>query len=949
MKKKIFICVFLYFNFFHALLGQCPPKDSLQKEKMAARVNAIHSRPERLAVLLEYINHVMKCYPQGDSTYAWLLLSIGWEYADDRNFSEAANYFVQSIQVSQSFTKDLLTESKLINQYYWLSTFYDSLDNIAAKRRAIDSCIIISERLNETRNASFLRCILNRAQYFYDIGEYKFCINDAEIGEKEAREYLKIVKEPTDLMLGEWIVLNSFHWHINALLQLKKFSEASILLSTKAEEYKQKGPKSYLGLTYSQLADIDVQSGNYQQALTYFIHALKIYNENKNYFNCKQTLNNIGEKIYFKHFRDYNKALECFKKAMKFKDNSGQFIREDSIESLNIYGRIANVYIRKRMFDSAFFYFQKAFNQIRNGTTITNVLFSSPGEFIRYKKIEYLSDFLINYGDAYRKKYETTKDLGDLETCIDVYEKVDKFFARINISQFEQDSKLKWRQDSRRLYESAIEACYLLKNTEKAFYFFERSRATLLNIQLNEQNWLGRADVSKVDKIKQKITVLQNSITSLPEASKRKNKLKDSLMTANDEFYGLQQMIKEHYPLYYENIDTSVITIADVRSRLLKDRNVVIEMFSGDAFIYTLIITQDKVFVDRIDKNDFEETINSYTSYISNYELLNKSYVSFRKTAYHLYELIFKNKSLPDGRIIVSLDGYYFPFESLISDNNTPAPVYFISAHAISYTYSVRYLFNDFGSSHKIPGGNFFGLAPVRYSPGFQLAELSGSDVSLKKIQSSMNGSNILVSREASRSKFLQQFPGYEIIQLYTHASDSSDRKEPVIYFSDSALYVSEISSANRPATQLIVLSACETGSGRLYQGEGVFSFNRAFAALGIPSSVTNLWTINNKSTYAITELFYKNIAGGLPLDVALQKAKLEYMNTKKGDSQLPYYWAAAVLVGKSEPIPLKKSFQWTWLFVGISLAGGGYTVWRIVRSYKRKAIPVPDTTETAS
>jgi CHAT domain-containing protein len=59
-----------------------------------------------------------------------------------------------------------------------------------------------------------------------------------------------------------------------------------------------------------------------------------------------------------------------------------------------------------------------------------------------------------------------------------------------------------------------------------------------------------------------------------------------------------------------------------------------------------------------------------------------------------------------------------------------------------------------------------------------------------------------------------------------------------------------------------------------LYHGEGIFSFKSGFAALGIPSSVTNLWSVDDKSTYKITELFYKYLAKGLPLDIALQNAK---------------------------------------------------------------------------
>ena len=58
------------------------------------------------------------------------------------------------------------------------------------------------------------------------------------------------------------------------------------------------------------------------------------------------------------------------------------------------------------------------------------------------------------------------------------------------------ESKLFWRSDSRRLYENAIEACYLQNNLDDAFYFFEKSRAVLLQDQLNEQHWSGQNKIS---------------------------------------------------------------------------------------------------------------------------------------------------------------------------------------------------------------------------------------------------------------------------------------------------------------------------------------------------------------------------------------------------------------------------------------------------------------------
>jgi len=299
---------------------------------------------------------------------------------------------------------------------------------------------------------------------------------------------------------------------------------------------------------------------------------------------------------------------------------------------------------------------------------------------------------------------------------------------------------------------------------------------------------------------------------------------------------------------------------------------------------------------------------------------MNKDYRGFMTTSNHLYNLIFQQSSLSEERIIISPDGQYFPFESLVT-NNSDQPSWLLNNHSISYTYSVRFLMNDFNSASSGRSRNFMGIAPVNYPSSFFLPSLPGSDYSLHRISSYFGNALNLSTSNASRNNFLEQFSKYRVIQLYTHASDSSSNNEPVIYFADSALYLSELINEAIPLTRLIVLSACETGKGVNYQGEGVFSFNRGFAAMGIPAAVTNLWSVDNESTYVLTELFYKWLAKSLPTDVALQKAKLEFIQTSSKEKSLPFYWAAPVLVGKAEIIELNNPYPWKWIAGGVLIA----------------------------
>ena len=246
-------------------------------------------------------------------------------------------------------------------------------------------------------------------------------------------------------------------------------------------------------------------------------------------------------------------------------------------------------------------------------------------------------------------------------------------------------------------------------------------------------------------------------------------------------------------------------------------------------------------------------------------DLLNRNYSGFIQVAHNLYRLLFQNNSLPTGRIIISPDGRYFPFEALVTSSVDQPVSYFLNEHAVSYTYSARYLLNQFATDSTFVSRNFLGIAPVHYAANKQLASLTGSDQSLKYIRSYFSDADNLIALQASKNNFMNYFSKYRIIQLYTHASDTSSNGEPVIYFADSALYLSDLINEHKPVTRLIVLSACETGLGREYKGEGVFSFNRGFAALGIPTAITNLWSVDDKATYKLTELFYKYLSEGLP------------------------------------------------------------------------------------
>ena len=105
--------------------------------------------------------------------------------------------------------------------------------------------------------------------------------------------------------------------------------------------------------------------------------------------------------------------------------------------------------------------------------------------------------------------------------------------------------------------------------------------------------------------------------------------------------------------------------------------------------------------------------------------------------------------------------------------------------------------------------------------------------------------------------------------------------------------------------TQLVILSACETGNGQMINGEGIISLSRAFFYSGCRSVMTTLWKAEDVSVTFITKHMHEYLKKGYPKDEALQLAKLDYLKSSDIDSRYktPAYWAPLVLTGDFNPV----------------------------------------------
>lgn len=116
-----------------------------------------------------------------------------------------------------------------------------------------------------------------------------------------------------------------------------------------------------------------------------------------------------------------------------------------------------------------------------------------------------------------------------------------------------------------------------------------------------------------------------------------------------------------------------------------------------------------------------------------------------------------------------------------------------------------------------------------------------------------------------------------------------------------------ELVGLNLWGTQLVVLSACDTGRGDVKLGQGVYGLRRAFIAAGAETVVTSLWKVNDETTRELMEAYYVNLMAGQGRATALRGA----MQALRRTQPHPHYWAPFITLGQDTPLRMLPASQW--------------------------------------
>jgi CHAT domain-containing protein len=172
--------------------------------------------------------------------------------------------------------------------------------------------------------------------------------------------------------------------------------------------------------------------------------------------------------------------------------------------------------------------------------------------------------------------------------------------------------------------------------------------------------------------------------------------------------------------------------------------------------------------------------------------------------------------------------------------------------------------------------------------------------------------SKTFLGSTATESNFMKRYQDFDILHLAMHAiiNDSLPMFSKLAFSpeadstsaSDGWLTTSEIYNLQLNS-RLSVLSACNTGSGTLLDGEGVISLARGFLYAGCPSFVMTLWEVEDRSGAEIMGEFYRLLRAGKRTNQALRLSKLKHIESASPVTAHPHVWLNYVTIGKTDAL----------------------------------------------
>lgn len=880
--------------------GQCPAKRAVWDKLLSIEAETPVS-VKNLKQVITLRKQFENCRLDEDSVYARLLHKEGlFEYQLNNYVATAAaiDNTLKSVRINTSGAKGSC-QTLAVNSYFNLAIFYESLRITDKALVYYDSAILWSEKVPGQDNF-MMKARKGKALILKQIGDYEKAIEECTLIISEAKK----IKDSSMILAfyNQRGLIYKYQQQTDIRRSSRDIDSALFYARLINNNFELATALKTKGIIYAGLGQPAKASSFYKQAIS----ARKQTGE---YFQIADDYIDFGN--FCSNIHDYSKARQCYLSALEYAKKAND--RETMAKSYLSLGIISLFQANLRETED---YYSKAFQNLQIETNFDILKNPSAAQLKAINNKDLLVSILHNKADLALVLYKRSGQKKYLAACIKTSLLTDSVITFMRHEQSGEQSKLYWRETTRDLYTNAIEACYYAKDT-LAFYFMEKSRAVLLTDKLKEigaSGYLPIKEAVKERELKARIITEQEKLNSLETKLDEYHAQLLKVAEAKDSLEYFIKSLERRYPAYYQyKYADEISSLSSLQKHLLKSKQSFVHYFINDTVAYVLSITPTGTRLLRLSKDKFNiSQLVSLLKLCSDEQSLNRNYPAFTALSYSVYKMLFRPLNLPKGRVVICMDNIILPFEAFCTDltgNN-----FLIKDYIFSYVYSARYLMKQYQAYPA--NGDFIGYAPVSFRPYLNVPDLQQSGKELKQSAHYYKNPKLYVNHDALRCNFISSIGNYTVANIFSHAyADTTNNSDPVFYMQDSVISLGELQLLHQPATNLVVLSACQTNVGKSAEGEGIFSLARGFAAAGIPSVAATLWKADQQSIYDITEKFHQYLSQGMQKDEALQKAKLHFLQTGGSSKQLPFYWANMILVGHTEPLDLSQNyFRWWWI-----------------------------------
>jgi CHAT domain-containing protein len=356
---------------------------------------------------------------------------------------------------------------------------------------------------------------------------------------------------------------------------------------------------------------------------------------------------------------------------------------------------------------------------------------------------------------------------------------------------------------------------------------------------------------------------------------------------------------------------TAPLPLSEIRRQIPASIQIIQYAVLGET-IYIWLLSDSEFYgvTTAIGLGDLTDKVKAYLDYTFNPAKANPR--EAEKVSNELYEILIKpvEQRLDAKRQICIVPDKvlnYLPFGSLVKQGSS---TYLIEKYTITISPSSTVFLVCTSAAEK---KNLF-VEELCLSVGRQRfarqSDLPSAEWEASRVAGYYERPRLLLAANATKESMQREMPNAEVIHIASHGLVNemmpeysgivlSGRSPDADILADDLLQAGEVSRMKLPRAKLIVLSACQTGLGRNYRGEGMVGLARAFLAAGAPQVVASLQSVDSTATGKLMDKFHLyRKRDGLSAANALRRAQLEMMREPDKSFQKPAAWAAFVTVG---------------------------------------------------